>query len=126
MLTSSKLVEGSFWVGVKTSASPKGHFVGAEGTENLSRLYNAYHFLRLVEVLELDDAVSQSKERVVAAASDVQAGEELRSPLSDEDASGGHHLSPEALHSKTLCVAIAAIPRASHSFFVCHASSPTL
>jgi hypothetical protein len=57
-------------------------------------------------LLELDDPVPQSKERVVAAALDVLTGQILRSTLSYDDGSGCDRLPSVALDAKTPAAAV--------------------
>ena len=53
-------------------------------------------------LLELDDAIAQSIQRVVFAHTDVLAGIVLRTALADDDVTGNGCLSTEKFHSESL------------------------
>src|SRR5687768_7098962 len=70
--------------------------------------------------LELDLAVFESKEGVVAADADVEAGHELGSALTDDDCAGGDGLAAVGLYTAVLRIAVASVASAALSFFMCH------
>lgn len=86
--------------------------------------YNTDHQFRFVEALEFHDAIGFCEERIVASTTDILTRKKLGSALAYKDTAARNYLSAEALHTEALCIAVAAIPRASHSFFMCHTLSP--
>ena len=58
---------------------------------------------------ELDPTISGGKQRVITPATHILAGVELRAPLTDDDAAGGHLATVVDLDSQTLCVGVAAV-----------------
>src|SRR5690606_99098 len=69
---------------------------------------------------ELDGAVDQREERVVAAQADAVARVELRAALADADVAGLDGLAAEDLHTQVLRVGVAAVAGRTACFFVCH------
>lgn len=55
-------------------------------------------------VTKLDGACCESKQGVVVTASDVGAGVKVSSALANDNFTGLHHLSSEALHAEVLGV----------------------
>ncbi len=58
----------------------------------------------LAAILELDDAGDLSKEGVILAAADVQAGLEWGAALADKNGAAGNSFAAKALHAEPLCV----------------------
>lgn len=73
---------------------------------------------------EFDDTLSQCKQGVILAATDVQSRVEVRSTLTNDDLAGTDGLTAEALDAETLGVAIAAVPGAGRTLLVCHDRYP--
>src|SRR5712691_2321693 len=71
-------------------------------------------------VLEPDETVDPGEETVVPPPADVLPGLETGAALADQDRSPGDELAAEPLHSQTLGVAVAAVPRAAAGFLVGH------
>src|SRR5438067_8001528 len=69
---------------------------------------------------ELDAAVARGEDRVVAADAGAVAGAKARAALADEDHPRGHVLAGEDLHAEHLRIRVAAVPRRTESFLVCH------
>src|SRR5947208_16300849 len=67
----------------------------------------------LGRVFELDMAVNEGIERVVAADADVIAGPDRGAALADENRPSEHQLAVAALHAQALASAIASIARRS-------------
>src|ERR1051326_2052879 len=78
---------------------------------------------RVAASLEADVAVDLREQRVVPAATDVQAGLEARAALPHEDAATGHELAAEPLDAEHLRVRVTAVARAADAFFVRHVDS---
>src|SRR5436189_6329138 len=79
-----------------------------------------------LSALELDFAVLEGKEGVVAADADVEAGGEFGPALADDDRAGGYGLAAVGLHAAILRVAVPAVAGAALSFFMCHNSPVSL
>ena len=86
--------------------------------------YNTDHKLRLAEALELHNAIGLREECIISSTTDIPARKKPGPTLADEDTAARDRLSAKPLHAEALCIAIAAIPRTSHSFFMCHFLSP--
>src|SRR5213082_965631 len=69
---------------------------------------------------ELDIAIDQGEQGVVAANANVIAGFDLCAALANNDATGGNHLSIIAFHSKHFGVTVPTIAGTTHTFFMCH------
>jgi hypothetical protein len=74
-------------------------------------------------VLKLHDPGNLRKEGVIPADADIQAGLEPGSSLSYQDRPARHILTGEALDAQPFRLAVASVPRTSHSLFVSHMSS---
>jgi hypothetical protein len=70
---------------------------------------------------ELDRAGGEGEQRVVATATDVGAGVEVRAALAHDDLAGADDLAAEALDAQALGVAVATVPGAGSTLLVCHA-----
>src|SRR5688572_5936272 len=70
--------------------------------------------------LELDGAVLEREDRVVAAEADVEAGLELGAALADDDRAGADRLAAVRLDAAVLGVAVAAVLRRALTLFMCH------
>jgi hypothetical protein len=70
--------------------------------------------------LELDFAVGQGEERIIAANTHVEAGAEACSALADDDRSGGDELPAIRFDATVLRIAVAAISGGTLTLFVCH------
>src|SRR5258706_8348576 len=71
-------------------------------------------------VPELDVAVNQREERMVASYADIVSRFNLCATLAHDNAAGRYQLPIVAFHTKHLGVAIPAIAGATHSFFMLH------
>src|SRR5262249_30257971 len=71
-------------------------------------------------LIKENGAVGEGEEGIVAAAADVAAGEELGSPLPDDDAAGADGLPAVDLHAQVLWIGIAAIAAGALALLVCH------
>src|SRR5688572_31249288 len=70
--------------------------------------------------LELDGAVLEREDRVVAAEADVEARLELRAALADDDRARPHRLPAVRLDAPVLRVAVAAVLRRALTLLLCH------
>src|SRR5262245_61333341 len=70
--------------------------------------------------VELDRAIDQREERVVAALADAFAGVELCTQLTDDDVAGDDLLAAVSLHTAALTVGIATVAAGALTFFMCH------
>ena len=80
---------------------------------------NADLLLVLGLALELDLAVNQSEEGVVLADTDIVAGMDGSTALSDNDIAGNNGLTVSLLYAKTLRLTIAAVLSRTNTFFMC-------
>jgi hypothetical protein len=71
-------------------------------------------------IFKLNNPGNLCEERIVLADTNIQAWLEFRAALTNQYRSTGHELAGKALHSEPLGVAVAAVARASNSFFVRH------
>src|SRR5579871_5179097 len=71
-------------------------------------------------IRETDHAGDLRKQRVVLAEADVEARLVASPALPHENRSARHEVAVEPLHAEALRVAVAAVSRASLTFFVCH------
>ena len=69
---------------------------------------------------ELDSAGRQREQRVVAAATNVRAGVEVRAALTNEDLAGVDDLAAETLHAQSLGVGVTTVTGRASALFVCH------
>ena len=74
----------------------------------------------LILALELYLAVYESEQGVVLTLTNVGAGMDLSSALSDEDIAGQDELTVCSFRSKTLRLTVAAVLGRTHTFFMCH------
>jgi hypothetical protein len=74
--------------------------------------------------VELDQAVDQSEEGVVAADADVRPGAETRAALADDDVAGDDRLAAKFFHAEAFADAIAPVAYAALTFFMRHSGSP--
>ena len=70
--------------------------------------------------IELDDAIGQREEGVVAAYADVAARVELRAALADDDTAGADGLPPVRFDAETLRIRIPAVARGTLTFLMSH------
>ena len=70
--------------------------------------------------VEMDDAVGDGEQRVIAALTDVAAGVELVADLADDDVAGDDRLAAELLDAAALTVRITTVTRRTLTFFMCH------
>ena len=70
--------------------------------------------------IELDVSVDQCVEREVRALANPLTGVEAIANLADENVSGAHGFSADALHAATLRVRVTSVSAGALSFFVCH------
>src|SRR5690606_39030847 len=69
---------------------------------------------------ELDLAVDQREQGVVAAEADAHARMELGAALADDDVAGLDGLAAVHLHAQVLRVGVAAVARGAYALFMCH------
>ena len=69
---------------------------------------------------ELDHAVRDGEDGVVAAEAHALAGVELGASLANDDVARDDRLAGELLHAEALADGVAAVARRSLSFFMCH------
>lgn len=70
--------------------------------------------------IEADFAVHKRKQGPIATRADIFAGEESGAALTDQDAAGGDDLPAVTFHSQTFADAVASVPDAALTFFMCH------
>src|SRR6478672_4894281 len=75
---------------------------------------------------ELDLAVDQREQGVVAAKADAHARMELGATLADDDVAGFDRLATIDLHAEVLRVGVATVARGTYALFMCHGCSPLL
>ena len=68
----------------------------------------------------LNGTVDESKQGIILATTDIGAGVDVRTALTDEDSTGGYGLTGKALAAQTLTTGVAAVTRRAKTFFVCH------
>src|SRR5688572_11338388 len=76
--------------------------------------------------LELDLAVLQREDRVIAAQADIEAGMELGASLADDDGAGGDELPAVDFDSSVLCIAVATVLGGALTLLMCHVSPSKL
>src|SRR3970282_102265 len=69
---------------------------------------------------ELDLAIDQREQRVVAAEADAHARMELGATLANDDVAGIDRLATINLHAEILRVGVAAVARGTYALFMCH------
>src|SRR5690606_355317 len=69
---------------------------------------------------ELDLAVDQREQRVVATEADARTRMELGTALADDDVAGLDGLAAVDLHAQVLRVGVAAVARGTYALFMCH------
>src|SRR6266446_2413424 len=77
-------------------------------------------------MLKLDIAFDECKKRMITPHTNVVARIDLCATLAHDNAACRHVLSIIAFHAKQLGVAVPAIARATHTFFMCHGYSSVL
>src|SRR5258706_15560017 len=70
--------------------------------------------------VELHRAALECEERPIAARADIRARHELAAALADDDAAGSDDFAAIRLHAETLADAVASVPYAALTFFMCH------
>lgn len=70
--------------------------------------------------VELDGAVGDSEERVIAPLADIAAGMKTIADLADDDVAGDDRLAAELLDAAALTVRITTVARRTLTFFMCH------
>src|SRR5687767_13975709 len=85
---------------------------------------DAYLLAFLGRIAKEHLTVDEGEQRVVSAHPYVLARSDLRAAMADNDRAGPHHLAVAALHAEPLPVAVAAIARATDTFFMSHSASP--
>ena len=73
----------------------------------------------LATVLKFNDAIDLRIERVVGAATDIEAGLVGCATLTNDDGAAGDDFSGKTLYAKPLRVRVAAVLGRSESFFMC-------
>jgi hypothetical protein len=71
-------------------------------------------------ILEANTTINLGEDRIILSNADIQPRPESASPLPNKNGATSHDIPIESLHTKTLCVAVTTVPRASLSFFMCH------
>jgi len=71
-------------------------------------------------VAKLDSARRKSEKGVVVSTSDVGAGVKVGAALANDDFTGLHHLSSEALNAEVLGVGVPAVTSGRCALLVCH------
>jgi hypothetical protein len=66
--------------------------------------------LALITLCELEISFFEGEQRIIATATYILAGMDMRSALTDDDITGRYVLAGELLHAKTLCLGIASVP----------------
>ena len=79
---------------------------------------DAHTFAVLAHPLELDLAVAQSEQGVVAALAHVHAGVDVGAALTDQNVAGQNELTVAALHAQTLGLRVAAVPGGANALFM--------
>jgi hypothetical protein len=90
----------------------------------LSHRENADLLLRLPGSQEANSTVDLRVQCVVSANSDIRSWKKHRSVLTHDDIACSYYLSSESLHTQSLGIAVAAVPRAAASFLMCQRISP--
>ena len=72
----------------------------------------------LALALELDGAVNQSKQGVIAADAHVHAGMDVSAALTNKDVASQRELTVSTLGSKALAFAVATVTGGAHTFFM--------
>ena len=86
----------------------------------LSNFVNRDLLAVLAHALKLHSAVHEGEQSVVTTLTDVSAGVDLSSALSDKDVAGQNELSVGSLYTKALRLTVAAVLGRTHTFFMCH------
>jgi hypothetical protein len=73
---------------------------------------------------EAHRAVYSGEKRMIAAQSDIGTGKEHGAVLTHDDIARLDYLASKFLHSQSLRIAVAAVPRAATSFLMCQRISP--
>ena len=84
---------------------------------SLDQRKNADAMLNAMRVL--NGTVDESKQGIILATTDIGAGVDVRTALTDEDSTGGYGLTGKALAAQTLTTGVAAVTRRAKTFFVC-------
>jgi hypothetical protein len=85
-----------------------------------------YDFFTSPHSLELDPAIDDGKQGIIAPLFDIFAGVYARSTLPYQNTASRDGLAVESFHAEILRVRIAAILRAANAFFMSHFLSPDL
>ena len=80
----------------------------------------SHHIHAAAAEIELDLAVGEREERPVAAGADVLAGDEFAAALADDDATGADKSAAKFFYAEPFADAVAAVPYAALTFFMCH------
>ena len=86
--------------------------------ELLHVLIHGNLFTVTAKSLELDSAVGQSEQSIVAAAANIGTGMDLRAALLDEDVASQNILTVSTLYAKALRLGITAILSRADTFFM--------
>ena len=78
------------------------------------------HFALVFGRGEGDFARNQCEQRVVFADTDVLAGVEAGSALTNDDVTGDHDFSAKLFHAEALAVGLAAVLGTTRPFLMCH------
>ena len=89
----------------------------------LGRLRRCGHDVHAAAVpVEPDFAVRQREQGPIAARADILARDELRAALPNDDAASGDGLAAKRFYAEPFTDAVASVPDAALTFFMCHTS----
>src|SRR5699024_2339797 len=89
-------------------------------------LLDSAAFAVAAHALEVNAAVDQREQRVVAADADALTGMDVGAALTDQDVAGQNVLTVAALDAETLGLRVTAVLGGAYAFFVCHCALPSL
>ena len=73
---------------------------------------------------ESDLAIGEGKQCPIAPDADIRAGRKFAATLADDDAAGVNPFTVAAFDTEALILAVAPVPCAALTFFMCHKSMP--
>jgi hypothetical protein len=73
-----------------------------------------------VDAVELDHAIREGEQGVVATDADIRSGAEAGAALANNDVAGNNSLAAEFFHAEALADAIASVAYAALTFFMRH------
>src|SRR5581483_2905715 len=79
------------------------------------------HYIHAMAALvKIDFAIGEGEERPIAAGADILPGDEFGTALTNQNAAGGDEFSAKTFHAQPFADAIAPVPDAALTFFMCH------